>query len=75
MPDDTKPQTKPQCSCARCRMRGLLGPVMIITIGVIFLLGEYTRYTIAHLWPLFLIVVGVFRLAQSFASNSGHTGS
>jgi len=66
---------KPRCSCARCRMHGLMGPVMIITIGVIFLLSEYTRYGIGSLWPLFLIVVGVFRLAESMMSNSGHTGS
>jgi Domain of unknown function (DUF5668) len=68
-------EARPHCSCARCRMRGLLGPVMIITVGVIFLLSEYTPYGIGHLWPLFLIVVGVFRLAESMVSNSGHTGS
>jgi hypothetical protein len=71
MPDETKAR----CSCARCRMHGLTGPVIIITVGVIFLLGEYTRYGIEQLWPLFLIVPGVFRLAQSFASNEGHIGS
>jgi Domain of unknown function (DUF5668) len=68
-------ETRPRCSCARCRMRSLLGPVMIITVGVIFLLSEYTPYGIGHLWPLFLIVVGVFRLAESMVSNSGHIGS
>jgi hypothetical protein len=68
-------ETRPRCSCARCRMHGLMGPVMIITVGVIFLLSEYTRYGIGHLWPLFLIVVGIFRLAESMVSNSGHIGS
>ncbi|HEX4003278.1 MAG TPA: DUF5668 domain-containing protein [Candidatus Acidoferrales bacterium] len=56
-------------------MRGLLGPVMIITIGAIFLLSEYTPYGIGHLWPVFLIVVGVFRLAESMVSNEGHIPS
>jgi hypothetical protein len=56
-------------------MRGLLGPVMIITIGVIFLLSEYTPYGIGHLWPLILIVIGVFRLAESAVSNEGHIRS
>jgi len=68
-------QTGLRCSCARCRMRSLQGPVIIITIGVIFLLSEYTRYGIGHLWPLILIVVGIFRLAESMVSNAGHTES
>ena len=68
-------QMRPRCSCARCRMRSLMGPVIIITIGAIFLLSEYTPYGIGHLWPLILIVVGIFRLAESMVSNAGHTGS
>jgi LiaI-LiaF-like transmembrane region len=64
-----------RCSCARCRMHSLMGPVIIITIGVIFLLSEYTPYGIGHLWPLILIVVGIFRLAESMVSSAGHTGS
>jgi len=70
----TQPIT-PRCHCARCRMRGLLGPVMIITIGVIFLLSEYTPYGIGHLWPVILIVIGVFRLAETMVSSEGHVGS
>jgi hypothetical protein len=56
-------------------MHSLTGPVIIITIGVIFLLSEYTPYGIGHLWPLILIIVGIFRLAESMVSNAGHTGS
>jgi Domain of unknown function (DUF5668) len=71
MADDTRLR----CPCARCRMHGLLGPVMIITVGVIFLLSEYTPYGIGHLWPLFLIIVGVFRLAETMVSDEGHIRS
>jgi hypothetical protein len=71
MPDPTSPR----CRCARCRMHGLLGPVIIITIGVIFLLSEYTPYGIGHLWPVILIVIGVFKLAESMVSNEGHIRS
>jgi len=67
--------TRPRCHCARCRMHSLMGPVMIITVGVVFLLSEYTRYGIGHLWPLFLIVWGVFGLAESMVSNEGHNRS
>lgn len=68
-------QDRPRCPCARCRMHSLIGPVIIITIGVIFLLSEYTPYGMAHLWPLILIVIGVFRLAESMVSNQGHIRS
>jgi hypothetical protein len=68
-------EIRSRCSCPRCRVRGLMGPVVIITIGVIFLLGEYTRYNMGQLWPLLLVVIGVVRLAQSMASDSGHIGS
>jgi hypothetical protein len=58
-----------------CRVRGLMGPVVLITVGVIFLIGEYTRYSFADLWPVLLIVVGIVSVCQSMASREGHTGS
>ncbi len=62
------------CACAHCRVRGLMGPIVLITIGVIFLFGEYTRYSFGELWPLLLIVPGIVMLAQSLASKDGHAG-
>ena len=29
-----------RCRCPRCTIRGLMGPAVIITIGVLFLLNE-----------------------------------
>jgi hypothetical protein len=52
-----------------------MGPVMIITIGVLFLAAEYSRYSFADLWPIILIVAGIILVAQSFASKDGHIGS
>lgn len=66
---------KTQCRCARCRIRSLTGPVMLITIGAIFLAGEYTSYGFAQLWPILLVVPGLLLLAQSAASNEGHINS
>lgn len=63
------------CGCAHCRVRGLMGPVMLITIGTIFLAAQYTRYNIADLWPVILIVAGVVLVVQSLASRSGHLSS
>lgn len=64
-----------RCGCANCRVRGLMGPLMLITIGAIFLAAQYTRYSIADLWPVILIVAGVVLVAQSLASRSGHLSS
>lgn len=68
-------ENRMRCGCAHCRVRGLMGPLMLITIGAIFLAAQYTRYNIADLWPVILIVAGVVLVAQSLASRSGHTST
>ena len=68
-------ETKPRCTCAHCRVRGLMGPLMLITLGVIFMLGEYTHYGFEDLWPVLVIVPGVILLIQSLVSHAGHTDS
>jgi hypothetical protein len=68
MPDSIRQR----CPCMHCRVRGLVGPVMLITIGVIFLIGEHTRYGFGELWPVLLIVGGVLAFCQSMASREGH---
>ena len=64
-----------RCACARCTMRGLMGPVVLITLGVLFLLGRLQwGLTFWKLWPVLLIVIGVVKLAEAMASNEGHLG-
>ena len=46
-----------------------------LIVGVLFLIGEYTRFSFLELWPILLIVVGVVLTAQSLASKEGHLGS
>jgi hypothetical protein len=65
----------PRCTCARCRMRGLMWPVMLIAAGAVFLAGEFTRFGFGDLWPVLLIVAGGVLLAQSTASRDGHIGT
>jgi hypothetical protein len=67
--------TQPVCRCPYCKIRGLMGPLMIITVGILFLIGEYTRFSFLELWPILLIVAGVVLTAQSLASKEGHLGS
>ncbi len=67
--------TGPKCTCARCRVRGLMGPLMLIAIGFMFLLGRFTSHGFLQLWPILLVIVGVVLWLQSTASGAGHTGA
>jgi len=60
------------CSCTRCRCSGYLGPVTLITLGVLFLIDQYTTYGIGQTWPILLIVIGLVKLVQWNAPTTGH---
>jgi hypothetical protein len=63
-----------KCMCQRCSRRGLMGPVILITIGVLFLLQEMHVASFSHLWPVILLVIGVVKLLEETASTEGHLG-
>jgi hypothetical protein len=52
-----------------------MGPIIIITVGVLFLVGEYSAYSFFDLWPVILIVIGAVLIAQAMVSREGHIGS
>lgn len=63
------------CSCARCRAHGFMGPAVLITIGVLFLLDQmgHAHWTGFHFsWPALLIVIGLIKLLEHNASTYGH---
>jgi len=60
------------CSCARCRCSGYLGPVLLITLGALLLIDQYSMYGIGRTWPILLIVIGVVKLLQWNAPLTGH---
>lgn len=60
------------CSCARCRCSGYVGPIMLVTLGVLFLVDQYTMYGIGRTWPVILIVIGIAKLVQWNAPLTGH---
>lgn len=63
------------CDCPRCCRRGLMGPVILITLGVLFLIGEFVRrLDFGDLWPVLLIVIGVMKLLEYSAPLTGHRG-
>ena len=63
------------CDCARCRCRGLMGPVVLITLGLLFFIPQFVhRLDFWDLWPILLIVIGVVKLVEFSASTEGHRG-
>ncbi len=41
----------------------LRGPIMMITIGVLFLLDKFTPFQFGRTWPVILIILGALALA------------
>lgn len=60
------------CSCARCRAGGLMGAAILITVGVLALLHQFSGWHIDKTGPLLLIVIGVVMLLGRTASTEGH---
>lgn len=62
------------CRCPRCTIRGLMGPAVLITIGVLFLLHEVRgdMFDFSNTYPFILIVIGGILLASSMAPMDGH---
>src|ERR1700722_18199896 len=64
----------PKCRCPRCTIRSLMGPAVIVTVGVLFLLqqrrGGY--FDFGNTYPVILVVIGAILLASSLAPMTGH---
>lgn len=61
-----------RCQCPRCRAHGLMGPAILITLGVLFLLDETWTFRFHQSFPILLIVIGVFVYLRNSASTEGH---
>jgi len=60
------------CTCERCRTRGMMGPAILVTLGILLLLGEMHVVSFEYTWPVLLIVIGVVKVLQGNASMQGH---
>ncbi len=49
------------CGCGRCTVGAVTGPLMMITIGVLFAIEQASLYNFRQTWPVLLIVYGVAR--------------
>jgi hypothetical protein len=66
-----------RCNCQRCTIRGLMGPVAVVTVGVLFLLAEMRGgfFDFGNTWPVILIVIGLISLTSAMASSEGHVSA
>ena len=60
------------CPCMRCRMNCMMGPAMLVTLGVLFLMENYHMTRGSTFVAVLLLVCGGVKLLQSTASNEGH---
>lgn len=63
-----------RCACQRCTIRGLMGPAVIITVGVLFLLDQMSgrNFSFGNTYPVILIVIGAISLAAAASPSEGH---
>jgi hypothetical protein len=57
-----------------CAMRGLMGPAMVLTTGILFMLETLHVADLDRTWPAWILVVGIVKLLQSSATSAGHMG-
>jgi hypothetical protein len=61
-----------RCYCERCRSRGLMWPAILVTVGFLSLLEDFTRFGWDRTWPVLILVIGIVMLLRSNASWQGH---
>ena len=43
-------------------IRAITGPVILITVGVLFLIDRFSQFGFGQTWPVLLIVIGILKL-------------
>jgi Domain of unknown function (DUF5668) len=56
-------------------VRAVTGPVILITIGVLFAFDRFTDFRFSQTWPVLLIVVGLLKLASRGVRGRGFYGT
>lgn len=65
-------RSNPSCECPRCRLRGLMAPAVLVTLGILVLLGNLNVMDVHKSMPILLIVIGIIMLLQRTSSTEGH---
>jgi Domain of unknown function (DUF5668) len=43
-------------------LRAITGPIILITVGVLFAFDRFTEFRFGQTWPVLLIVIGLLKL-------------
>src|SRR5437868_2358386 len=62
------------CHCMRCQTSCLMGPAVLLTLGVLFLLDGFLGIDFSRTWPALLIVIGGVKFLQISGSTDEHVG-
>ncbi len=65
-------QRNRDCSCERCSRGRVMGGTILLTVGGLFLLSEFTHVRFDSSWPVLLIVIGVVMVWRHAGSTEGH---
>lgn len=60
------------CRCPRCATHWLMGPAVLVTVGVLFLLEQLNIISFGRSFPVLLIVIGLIKIGQRSAPAYGH---
>ncbi len=60
------------CPCVRCRASGLMGPAILITLGILMLLHMNHVVYFGQSLPVLLLVIGAMLLVARTGSTEGH---
>lgn len=60
------------CRCVRCQASGLMGAAILVTLGVLFLIDNYTGISFDETAPIILLVIGGVLLISRTGSTEGH---
>ena len=62
-----------RCQCPRCRACRIMGPAVLVTLGILLQIESLGGPRFWHnTWPILLLVIGGVKLFQSTASTEGH---
>jgi hypothetical protein len=50
-----------------------MGPAVLITLGVLFMLSEFGVARFHNTWPILLIVIGLVKVLAGNLDTTGHT--
>ena len=63
-----------RCNCQQCAIRGLMGPAILVTLGILFLLDQLRGgyFSFGNTFPVILIVIGLAKVIEYFQRNNSN---